>query len=79
MEQSAAHALNALPAQGFVRLRQILGDPKATPPLPPIIPVSRATWYKNIGIRYPRPVSIGRRAVAWRVEDIRKLILQGAL
>lgn len=70
-----SHArLNALPAQGFVRLKQILGDPKATPPLPPMIPVSRATWYAGVKTgRYPKPVPLGARMRGYRVDDIRAL------
>jgi hypothetical protein len=73
------HALNALPAQGFVRLKQIIGDPKATPPLPPIIPVSRATWYAGMKAgRYPKPVPLGARARGYRVEEIRALLERDA-
>jgi predicted DNA-binding transcriptional regulator AlpA len=36
-----------------------------------IIPVSKATWYNGIrNGRYPKPVKIGLKAVAWRKQDI---------
>lgn len=36
-----------------------------------ILPVSRATFYAGIkGGRYPSPVKLGPRAVAWRLSDI---------
>ncbi len=63
----------SLPEIGFIRLSQIVGDPKAE--LPAIIPVSRSTWWAGVksGL-YPKPVKLGPRITAWRVEDIRKLI-----
>ena len=66
---------NPLPETGYVRSKQILGDPKADPPIPPIIPVSRSTWWAGVksGL-YPKPVKLGPRITVWRVEDIRKLI-----
>jgi prophage regulatory protein len=64
-----------LPSMGFVRLKQILGDKKAHPPTPPIIPVSPASWWNGVksGI-YPSAVKISSNVTAWRVKDIRDLI-----
>lgn len=61
---------------GFLRLHQIIGDPKAEPPVPPIIPVSKSTWWAGVKSgRYPQPVrTLGKRITAWRIEDIRTLI-----
>lgn len=67
--------MNQLPETGFVRLPQIIGNPKAEPPIPPVIPVSKSTWWAGIkSDRYPKPVKLGSRVTAWRVEDIRALI-----
>lgn len=64
-----------LPETGYLRQSQILGRPKANPPVPPIIPVSPSTWWEGIRVgRYPKPVKLGPRTTAWRVEDIRALI-----
>jgi prophage regulatory protein len=62
-------------AVGLLRLRQIIGDPDADPPVPALIPVSRATWYAGIrsGI-FPAPIRIGRRISAWRATQIQALI-----
>lgn len=61
--------------QGFVRIRQIVGDPKRG--IAPIIPVSRSTWWAGVKSgRYPAPVKLGRRATAWRWDDIVKLIAE---
>jgi hypothetical protein len=37
-----------LPETGFVRLPSIIGDAKADPPIPAIIPVSRSTWLEGV-------------------------------
>ena len=69
----------SLPETGFVRLPQILGNSKADPPIPPVIPVSRSTWWHGCKTgRFPRPVKLGPRTTAWRVEDIRSLIEEAA-
>ncbi len=54
-----------LPEIGFVRLPVILK----------IFPVGKSTWWQGIKDgKYPKPVKIADRAVAWRVEDIKSLI-----
>jgi prophage regulatory protein len=73
-------AVNLLPAEGFLRLRQIIGDKKANPPIPPIIPVSRASWYEGVKDgRYPSPISLGPRTSVYKVESIRALIEQAGM
>ncbi len=68
-------ASNALPETGFVRLSQIIGNSKASPPIPPIIPVSRTSWLDGVKSgKYPKPVRLGPRTVAWPVESIRALL-----
>lgn len=68
--------MHSLPETGYVRLPQIIGNAKAEPPIPPIIPVSKSTWWAGVKSgRYPQPVrTLGARTTAWRVEDIRALI-----
>lgn len=64
-----------LPETGYIRLSQIVGDPKAEPPIPAVIPVSKSTWWQGVKTgRFPRPVKLGPRITAWRVDDIRALI-----
>lgn len=72
--------MHTLPETGFLRLTQIIGDPDAIPPIPPIIPVGKSTWWAGVKAgRFPQPVkSLGQRITAWRVEDIRDLIAQAA-
>lgn len=67
--------MKQLPETGFLRLKQIIGDSKAAPPIQPLIPVKKSTWFAGVKSgRYPKPVKLGARATAWRVEDIRAFI-----
>ncbi len=61
---------------GLLRISQIVGDPKADPPIPPIIPVSRSTWWAGVKSgRYPQPLKhLGERITCWRASDIHALI-----
>lgn len=55
-----------LPAEGFARLPAVLAN----------IPVCKSTWWAGVKSgRYPQPVKLGPRVTAWRVEDIRALIV----
>ena len=65
-----------LPSTGYIRISHIIGNSRAIPPIPAIIPVSKSTWWAGVKSgRYPQPVkSLGLRITAWRVEDIRALI-----
>lgn len=56
---------NTLPETGFVRLPLILK----------VFPVSKSTWWAGVKSgKYPKPVKLGEKMTAWRVEDIRNLI-----
>ena len=67
-----------LPESGYLRLAQILGDKKTNPPIPPIIPIGKSSWWAGVKSgRYPQPVKLGPRTTAWRIEDIRHLIENG--
>jgi predicted DNA-binding transcriptional regulator AlpA len=64
-----------LPESGFLRIWQIIGDPKAIPPTPALIPISRTSFLNGVKSgKYPKPVKLGERTTAWRVTDIRALI-----
>lgn len=59
--------LAQLPADGFLRLRQVLQ----------LIPVSRSVWWAGVRDgRFPKGVKLSTRTTAWRVQDIAKLIDQ---
>ena len=64
-----------LPEIGYLRLPHIIGDRKADPPIPALIPVARSSWWLVVRQgRYPQPVKLGPRTTVWRIEDIRRLI-----
>ena len=56
---------NALPAEGYVRLPQILA----------VIPVSRSTWWQWVSEgKAPPGVKLSARCTAWPVAAIRDLL-----
>jgi prophage regulatory protein len=67
-----SHIPEGLPKEGFIRLKSIIA------PIGPI-PVGKSTWWAGVKDgRYPKPVKLGPRITAWRVEDIRALMARGA-
>lgn len=63
--------MSNIPAVGFLRLRQIIGDGST----PAIIPIKKSSWWQGVKDgRYPQPVKLGPRTTAWRAEDIRALV-----
>ena len=54
-----------LPETGYVRLSTVLA----------VFPISKSTWWAGIKEgRYPPPIKLGPRAIAWKSCDIRALI-----
>ena len=67
--------MHQLPQTGYLRLSHIIGNPKAEPPIPAVIPVGKSTWWQGVKDgRFPKPVKLGPRTTAWGVNDIRELI-----
>lgn len=67
----------SLPTTGYVRLSQIIGNPKSKPPVPAFLPVCKSTWWAGVKSgRYPKPVKLGPRTTCWRVEDVIALVDQ---
>ena len=57
------HVHHVLPATGYVRARQLLGN---------ILPIGRTTLWRMVQSgRFPAPVRLGPNITAWRVEDVR--------
>ena len=55
----------SLPETGFVRLSTILK----------LFPIGKSTWWEGVkNGKFPRPVKLGQRTTAWKVEDIKTLI-----
>jgi hypothetical protein len=41
----------------LLRLKQIIGDPRSDPPIEPIIPVSKSSWWEGVKSgRYPKAI-----------------------
>ncbi len=75
--EAAPNAASAAPRP--VEARQ--PSPKPASAVKPAEPESlgKSTWCAGVNTgRFPRPVKLGPRATAWRAEDIRKLIENGA-
>lgn len=54
-----------LPETGFLRLPQVLS----------LVPVKKSCWWAGVKSgHFPRPVKLGPRITAWRVEDIKAYI-----
>jgi prophage regulatory protein len=63
MSNKFSRVRGSLPEIGYVRQSQLI---------PEIFPFSAATlWRKVRAGTFPRPVKLGPRITAWRVEDIR--------
>lgn len=62
----------------LLRLPQIIGNPKADPPIPPRIPVSRSAWFAGVASgRFPQPIRFGKRISCWHESDILDLMEKG--
>jgi predicted DNA-binding transcriptional regulator AlpA len=73
----AATANATQPTTGFYRIWHIIGDAKAEPPIPALIPIGRTSFLNGVKSgKYPRAYKLGERTTAWKVEDIRALIEQ---
>ena len=69
------HPTYAVPETGFLRLKQIIGDRKAIPAIPGLIPVSPSPWWQGVKSgRYPGSIKLSPGITVWRAEDIHSLI-----
>jgi prophage regulatory protein len=66
-------AIHQLPETGFLRIWQIVGNKRTN--IPALIPISRTSFLNGVKSgKYPKPIKLGERTTAWRVEDIKALI-----
>ena len=57
--------IHTIPETGFVRLSQVLE----------VIPLGKTCWWEGVKSgRFPKPVKLSERCIAWKAEDIRDLI-----
>lgn len=61
----------------YLRVADIIGDPKSNPPKPGILPISRACWWAwcKSG-RAPKAIRIGRTTM-WRRDEVILMIEGG--
>ncbi len=59
----------------FLRLPQIIGNPKAVPAIPAIIPIGPSAWWAGVksGI-YPKGIKLSPRVTVWRESDVLALL-----
>lgn len=63
--------MQCLPAAGFIRQAQLIGDPKADPPVHGIVPVGSSTLWRWVAAgKFPAPVKLSERVTAWRAADV---------
>ena len=59
----------------LLRLKQIIGDPKSSPPLEAIIPISKSSWWAGVKTgRFPQAIKLGENTTAWREDEVRELV-----
>ena len=59
----------------FLRLKQIIGDSKAEPPIQPILPISKSSWWGGVKSgRFPKAIKIGANTTVWREDEVRSLV-----
>lgn len=64
---AGASHLPALPETGFLRQPQVLG----------LVPISKSTLWRRVQDKsFPQPVKLSERVTVWRVEDVRRWIVE---
>lgn len=72
VQTEPSYILGMLPVFGYVRLTQLVLDPKK-PNRPAIVPISRATLWRWVKLgTFPTPIKLSNRVTAWRVDDVKK-------
>ena len=70
--------IDDFPLIGFLRLKQIIGDKTADPPVPPLVPISRTAWLDGVKAEtLPPPIRLTPGTFVWRVADVRYLLEHG--
>jgi prophage regulatory protein len=57
----------------YLRIWQIVGDKKRG--IKPLLPIGKSTFLLGVKSgKYPKPIRLGERTVAWRESDINDLL-----
>ncbi|MRR57916.1 MAG: AlpA family phage regulatory protein [Deltaproteobacteria bacterium] len=66
------------PAEAAKNRERGKGPRTPRPAVPPIVPVSAATWWNGVKSgRFPQPVKLGKGITVWRSSDIEDLVENG--
>lgn len=64
-----------MPTDRYVRVRQIVGDPEAVPPIPAIVQVGTSTWWAWVKAgKAPQPIKLSPRVTVWRESEVRAFV-----
>ena len=70
-----ASYMNHVNPQCLYRVKQIIGDLKNDPPLAPIVPVSKSTWWRGVREgRFPKPQKLSAKVTVWKGSDLMELV-----
>jgi len=63
----------------YVRVNEIVGNKKANPPIPPILPISRSHWLQLVKDgEAPKPIKLSEKCTCWRLSDVLAFAEKGA-
>ena len=66
---------NTSAPDAFLRVSQIIGDPRALPPIPARIPIGKSTWWLWVKTgKAPAPIKLSDRVTVWRASEIARFI-----
>lgn len=58
---------------GYLRIHQIIGNPKKN--IPALIPISRSQLWRNCRAgKFPKPIKLGPRVTVWSIESVKQYI-----
>lgn len=61
----------------LLRIWEIIGDPKANPPIKPLISISRSAWWAGVKSgKFPQSIKLGPKTTVWRESEVLAFIEQ---
>lgn len=65
--------MNTTLEERYITVSQIIGDPKAQPPIPGILPIGKSTWWKKVKEgEAPQGIKLGSKTTVWRLSEVYK-------
>jgi len=62
----------------LVRIKEIVGDKKADPPVPGLLPIGKSHFWAGVKSgKFPPPLKLGERTTCWRLSDILQIVEKG--